>query len=98
MLLLSDEIRPTSRSDIAVVAMTQEIGEMDAMTDMAEVSDIEKKSEAEVRTIIRSTKMSSTENGRKTELHLDLEVRCHQTEKIDLLTNEDVHLKTTRPN
>ncbi len=92
MLLLSDEICLSSRSDIAVVTMTQDTEETDVTTDTTE------KSGAEVQTIFRSAKMSGTENGRKTELHLILEVQCHQTEKADLLTNEDVHLKTTRLN
>ncbi len=92
MLPLSDEIHLISRSDIAVVTMIQDTEETDAMI------GITKKSEAEVQIISRSTKMNGTKSGRKIELHLVLEVQRHQTEETDLLINEDVHLKTTRPN
>ncbi len=78
--------------------MTQEIGEMDMMTDIVEMSIIEEKSGAEVQTIIRSAKMSSTENGKKTKLHLVLEVQCRRIEEADPQTKDDVHLKTTRLN
>ncbi len=90
MLPLSDEMSLISRSDIVVAAMIQYVEEMDAMIGTA------KKSEAEIQTIFRSPKMSSTEGEKKTERRLVPEVQHHQAKETDLLTLEDVCLKITR--
>ncbi len=91
MLLLSDEVHLISRSDIVVVAMIQNTEEMDAMTETIE------KSEAEVRTISKSVKMSEIAAEKKIELCLVQEVRRRLAKETDLQAIEDAHLKTTRP-